>query len=322
MSYLQLTSAERYTISLLKVQEYSISEIAEVLGRHRSTIYRELARNKCNDGRYRVFKAISKTSGRRSCSRRNKQFDEQALSLVSLFIREKWSPEQVSKRLCDEKRLSISHDTIYRYVKTDKRQGGDLYTHLRHSRKQKRKAYGSADSRGVLRDKRHISERPSGAENRSRLGHWEIDTVVGNGSKDCIVTLVDRKAGLTLIGKLRNRTNKELNAVVIRLIKRTGYKFTSITADNGTEFHGYKEIEKKTKVKFYFANPYHSWERGTNENTNGLIRQYLPKKTNMASLTQAGCDKIAEQLNNRPRKRYDFRTPREVYFNISVALQS
>lgn len=116
----------------------------------------------------------------------------------------------------------------------------------------------------ILRDKRHISERSSGAENRSRLGHWEIDTVIGNGSKDCITTLVDRKAGLTLIGKLRNRTSKELNAVIIRLIKRTGYKFTSITADNGTEFHGYKEIEKKTKVKFYFASPYHSWEKGTN----------------------------------------------------------
>ena len=184
-----------------------------------------------------------------------------------------------------------------------------------------RKGYGSVDSRGVLRDKKHLSERSAGAQNRSRVGHWEVDTVIGGGSKDCIVTLVDRKAGVTLIGKLRNRTIQELNRVVIKLIKSSGFRFKSITADNGTEFHGYKEIERKAKVKFYFVTPYHSWERGTNENTNGLIRQYLPKRTSMASITQADCDKIAEQLNNRPRKRFGYWTPLEVYFNKRVALQ-
>ena len=312
---------ERYLISHLKVHGHSADEIATDLGRHRSTIYREFQRNRCNDGRYRVDKAISRTRGRRSRSRRNLQFGNEAFALLWRFLKEKWSPEQISKRFMFEKWLSISHDTIYRYIKKDKQLGGGLHTHLRHSRKQMRKGYGSADSRGVLREKRPLSARSAGAQNRSRLGHWEIDTVMGGRSKDCIVTLAERKSGITLIGKLRNRTNEELNRVVVELVKTSGYRFKSITADNGTEFHGYKEIEKTTGVKFYFATPYHSWERGSNENTNGLIRQYLPKRQCMASLTQRECDKIAEKLNNRPRKRFGFRTPIEVHFNKRVALQ-
>jgi len=322
MSYHQLTSEERYTISILKRQEYSASEMAEELGRHRSTIYRELSRNSCNDGRYRVDKASSRTRGRRSRSRRNKQFQTTGFELVDWFLRHKWSPEQISNRLYNEGILSISHATIYKHVKRDKHQGGELYQHLRHGQKQLRKGYGHADSRGVLSGKRHISERPVGAENRSRIGHWEIDTVYGGITKGCIVTLVERKTGYTVIGKLRNRTNKELNAKVVQMIRSLGKKIKTITADNGTEFHGYKEIEKTTGVRFYFATPYHSWERGTNENTNGLIRQYLPKRECMAFLTQRECDKIANQLNNRPRKRHSFKTPLEVYLRKRVELQS
>jgi len=321
LKYSQLTEGERYTILMLRVQNFPASVIATILDRHRSTIYRELNRNSSNDGRYRVDKASSRTGGRRSRSRRNQQFGDWAFALLKRLLAEKWSPEQISLRLRKEKVLSISYDTIYRYIRKDKQSGGELYKYLRHGQKQLRKGYGHADSRGVLRDKRAISERPTGAENRSRLGHWEIDTVMGGGSKDCILTMVDRKSGITLIGKLRNRTTRELNKVVAKLIRSTDYPFKSITADNGTEFHGYSELEKKTGVKFYFATPYHSWERGSNENTNGLIRQYLPKRESMASLSQRDCNRIAEQLNNRPRKRFDFRTPIEVHFNKSVALQ-
>lgn len=194
--------------------------------------------------------------------------------------------------------------------------------HLRQSQKQKRKRYKSSDSRGVLVGKRPISERPQHVGNRNQIGHWEIDTVMGGVSKDCIVTIVERKSGYVLIGKLRNRTKEALNKRVIKMIRGSGLKVTTITADNGTEFHGYKEIEKATGVKFYFARPYHSWERGTNENTNGLIRQYLPKRKTMASLTQSQCDNIAHTLNTRPRERHDFRTPLEVCQGLpSVALQ-
>jgi IS30 family transposase len=145
---------------------------------------------------------------------------------------------------------------------------------------------------------------------------------MGGVSKDCIVTLVERKSGYVLIGKLRYRTKEALNKRVIKMIRDSGLTFTTITADNGTEFHGYKEIERATGVKFYFARPYHSWERGTDENTNGLIRQYLPKRKSMASITQSQCDNIAHKLNTRPRERHDFRTPIEVCQGLpSVALQ-
>jgi len=322
MTYTQLTEGERYTISMLRVQNFSISGIATVLGRHRSTIYREIARNRCNDGRYRVDKALSRTRGRRSRSRRNTQYGQNIYTVLDRFIKEKWSPKQICERFSLDRLLQISHDTIYRYIKKDKQLGGELHRYLRHSRKQMRKGYGSADSRGSLRNKRPIDERPLGAHNRSRLGHWEIDTVMGGQTKDCIVTLVERKSGVVLIGKLKNRTTRELNRVVIRLINSSRYKFKTITADNGTEFHGYEIIERHAGVKFYFAAPYHSWERGSNENMNGLIRQYLPKRQCMAWLTQKGCDKIAEKINNRPRERFGFWTPLEVHFNKRVALQN
>jgi IS30 family transposase len=161
-----------------------------------------------------------------------------------------------------------------------------LYTHLRGARKRRRKRYGAYDSRGKLAGKRLISERPPEVETRRQAGHWEIDTVMGSGSKDCIVTLVERQSGLLLVGKVADRTTASLNRRVIRLIRRHGGAFESVTADNGTEFHDYQRIEARTQALFYFARPYHSWERGSNENANGLIRQYLPKGASMAGLSQ------------------------------------
>ena len=156
-----------------------------------------------------------------------------------------------------------------------------------------------------------ISERPAEINNRESVGHWEIDTVLGKGSKRCIATLVERKTGFLIIGLLDARTVACLNASVIRIIKEHHMPFFSITSDNGTEFHGYKDIQNATKTTFYFANPHHSWERGTNENTNGLIRQYLPKGTSMRHVTQDMCNLIAKTINERPRKRLDYKTPIE-----------
>ena len=169
------------------------------------------------------------------------------------------------------------------------------HRHLRGASKQRRKRYRAYDSRGRLAEKRHITERRPVVETRTTIGHWEIDTVMGHGAKDCIVTLVERKTGYLIIGKLKDRTKATLNQCVIPIIYAFGYSIKTITADNGTEFHGYREIEHATGVRFYFATPHHSWERGTNENTSGLIRQYLPKKTSMADLTQSQCDSIALQ---------------------------
>ena len=165
--------------------------------------------------------------------------------------------------------------------------------------------------------KRPISERPAGAENRSRFGPWEIDPVMGSlGNSRCIVTLVERKTRYTLIGKLRAHTTAELNRKVIQLIKRDCHLVRPITADIATEFHQFRKIESAIETTCYFCTPYHFWERGTNENTNGFIRQYIPKGTSMADLTQRDCDKIAKKLNTRPIKTLDAKTPEECYATI------
>ena len=313
MAYHQITPEERYTIGLLRTQvpPRSSAAIARILGRARSTVTREIARNSSRyDGRYRPSKAQERTNGRRSRARRHSQFSGGDWDLVEKLLRQYFSPEQISGRLRREDRLEISHETIYKHVWYDKHRGGDLHRCLRQ-RKKRRKRYATPERRGRVSNKRHISERPSVANERREIGHWEIDTVHGSGSNDCVVTLVERLTGVTLIGKLRNNTTLLLNQRTRRLMRRYPSLFKTITADNGSEFHAYRVLERATGVVIYFATPYHSWERGTNENTNGLIRQYLPKGTSMKALTQAQCNAIARALNNRPRKRHGFLTPLE-----------
>jgi IS30 family transposase len=315
MTYHQITSEERYILATLRKQGFNQSEIARELGRHRSTICRELKRNSARwDGHYRPSKAIERTAGRRSRSRRNLRFSRSDLRRVEAQLRQLWSPEQICGRLRGS--LSISHETIYRHIWRDRILGGTLHTCLRGARKQRRKRYGAYDSRGRLAGKRHISERPLAAEQRSEIGHWEIDTVIGKGSRHCLVTIVDRKTGYVVIGKLRARTKEHTNHRTLRLIRRHPQRFKTITADNGTEFHDYLQLERTTGVAFYFATPHHSWERGTNENTNGLIRQYVPKGTSMTLLSQQRCNAIAQALNDRPRKRLGFKTPQECFNEI------
>lgn len=316
MMYHQITLEERIAIGTLRKEGLSTSAIARRLGRHRSTITRELGRNRSSDGRYRHRQAQEHANARRRKSRRGRQHSEEQYCRVNELLAQKYSPEQISGYLKKCGEFQISHETIYRHVWADLVTGGNLHQHLRQSPKQRRKRYKSYDSRGRLAHKRMIAERPASVETRSRLGHWEIDTVLGKGTKDCIVTIVERKSGFLLIGKLRNRTKEELNKRVIMLIQQHAHLFKTITADNGTEFHGYADIEEATGVTFYFATPHHSWERGTNENTNGLIRQYLPKGQSMASLTQWECNKIARELNTRPRKRHGYNTPEERFYGI------
>lgn len=311
-TYHQLTSGERHELSALRKQGYRPAAIARALGRHRSTICREIKRNSRSDGGYRATTAGERTRARRSRSRRNQRFTPADWKLVDRWLAEDFSPDQVSGWLRRFRLLSISHETIYRHVWVDWKHGGTLHRHLRGARKQRRKRYGHYDSRGRLAGKRPISERPSGAQNRSRVGHLEGDTVLGT-DRHCLLTLVDRKTGFTWIGKLDARTVEATNCVAIKLLNATNRTSRTVTVDNGTEFHGYKAIEAATGVSFFFAAPHHSWERGTNENTNGLIRQYAPKRTSLAELTQADCDRIADKLNDRPRRRLGFRTPRECY---------
>ncbi len=315
MTYRQITFAERYTLGLLRRQGLSSTAIAQVLGRHRSTILREVRRNrKVSDGGYRPQLADWYARGRRARSRRNRRFSPIEWQRVRRLLQRQWSPEQLAGYLRRHRRLRISHETIYRYIWADKRKGGTLYTHLRGARKQRRKRYGRYDSRGRIAGKRPITARPPNVARRDRVGHWEIDTMLGAGQAGaCVLTLVERKTGYVVIGQLQARTTAEVNRRATQLIRRQRRSVRTITADNGTEFHGYTAIEHATRARFYFAMPHHAWERGTNENTNGLIRQYLPKKQSMAHLTQHDCNRIATQLNTRPRKRLDYRTPEECY---------
>ena len=316
MPYTQITFAERYSIGLLRRRGLNASEIAQVLGRHRSTIGREVRRNiSHHDGRtYRPPLADWYARGRRSRSRRNRRLAPADWARVVALLREDWSPEQIAGRLARTGVLAISHETIYRYLWEDKAAGGQLFTHLRGARKKCRKRYGAYDSRGRLAGKRPIATRPAGAENRSRFGHWEGDTMLGAGQAGpCVLTLVERKSGFVAIGKLRQRTGADVNARAVQLVRAQPRPVHTITVDNGTEFHAYAKLEQRVEARFYFATPHHAWERGTNENTNGLIRQYLPKRASMEAVTQYDCNRIATKLNRRPRKRLAYRTPEECY---------
>ena len=311
----QITLHERYAISLLRKRGLSVRAIARELCRAPSTISRELSRNRTrHDGAYRYETADSYCRTRRSRSRRNTRFTPDDWVLVEHLVCLDWSPDQVAGWLSLHDVMSISYETIYLRVWHDKACGGELWTHMRQAAKKRRKRRGTYDSRGRLAGKRHISERPSEVEGRRVPGHWEIDTIMGDshGSHSAL-TVVERVTGYLQMGKLDRHCAADAAARTIELIGRQRDRFKTITADNGTEFHGYGRIEEATGVEFYFATPHHSWERGTNENTNGLIRQYLPKRKSMAKVTQAELEVIAAKLNSRPRKRLGYRTPEECY---------
>jgi IS30 family transposase len=313
MEYRQITSGEGYAIQALRKQGVSLRGIAAQLHRAPSTISPEIRRNLSSQGRYTPFKAEQQSRARRSRSRRNSRFRAEDWALVDYLISLDWSPEQVAGWLKLHGLLAISYETIYLHVWADKRSGGESWRHLRQALK-KRKRHHGRDRRGRLAGKRHISERPAEVEERSVIGHWEIDTMKGDDqARHTVVTTVERKTGYLMIGKLARHTAAETTARSIELFSRHGGRVETVTADNGSEFHSYGRIEEACNVKFYFATPYHSWERGSSENANGLIRQYLPKKTSMASITQADCDAIAARLNSRPRKRLGYRTPEECY---------
>ena len=319
MKYQQLNAEERSVLAALRTLGLSPAAIARQLGRHRSTIGRELRRNCAPyDEGYRSARAHQRSHARRWRTRRHSQFDAAQWARIEELLREEWSPEQVAGYLRRHGELAISHETIYRHIWADWKAGGTLHAHLRGARKNCRKRYRSYDSRGRLAGKRRIGDRPAVVERRKQLGHWEIDTMMGQSlgeSSDCIVTLVERKSGYLAIGKLDARTVLATNRAILALRRRQRGRFRTITADNGTEFHGYGALEAATGVRFYFATPHHSWERGTNENTNGLIRQYLPKGQSMTDLTQSECDALAHHLNERPRKRHGYKTPNECFLH-------
>lgn len=323
MSYAQLTQEERYQIYILKKVEYSQAEIAELLERDKSTISRELRRNRGLKG-YRPKQAHQLALGRRR-GKAQSRIDPEIWRCVAALIRKAWSPEQVADRLGQEQGVSISHERIYQYIYADKRSGGDLYTHLR-CQKVRRKRYGTYDRRGIIPNQVSIEARPAIVASRRRFGDWEGDTVIGKGHRGALVTLVERKSLYTVIQAVPRKTADAVRVAVRKGLAPHRDRVHTITYDNGREFTDHEGMACDLDARIYFAHPYASWERGLNENTNGLIRQFFPKRRDLTTVTDAEVQEVMNNLNHRPRKSLGFRTPHEVFFNtrtsLTVALQS
>jgi len=317
-TYTQLTREERYQIKVLLDIGHSQTEVAQQLEVNKSTISREVRRNRGQRGYHP--KQAHEMALRRRRKKAQTKISPETWVLVEAKISEDWSPEQVSGRLKKEG-IAISHEHIYQYIYADKRAGGALWTHLR-CQKKRRKRYGKHDRRGKIPNRKSIEERPEIVEQRTRLGDWEVDLVLGKDQQGVIVTLTERKSRFTLLGSVPSKQSDLVAQIVIALLKWVA-PLESITADNGKEFAAHLEISQALCVDFYFAHPYASWERGTNENTNGLIRQYLPKKRSLKNVSFEEETTIMDRINLRPRKCLDFRSPFEVFFGHQpVALTS
>lgn len=312
MNYTHLTREERYQIYALKKAGHKPSEIAHVLERHPSTICRELRRNLGQRG-YRPKQAHRLAEERRAMNART--IDDATWQFAQERLLEQWSPEQISNH------ADISHEAVYQRVYADKRTGGLLWKQLR-CQKQRRKRYGKVHRRGMIPNRHSIEQRPAIVETRSRIGDWEADTIIGKNHRQAIVSIVERKTGFTLIRKVERKTAEFVGEAMMELLKPHRRKVHTITSDNGREFAGHEGIAKSLRADFYFAHPYASWERGSNENTNGLIRQYFPKNRDFTTVTQQEINTAMHRLNNRPRKRLGFLSPNQVFFELAVALQS
>lgn len=321
--YTQLTQEERYQIYVLKKAGHTQQEIARILDRSPSTISRELGRNQGGRG-YRPQQAHGLALARRSAKAQSRISDS-VWRQVEALIRQDWSPEQVSERLRREQGIGVSHEWIYQHLYADKVVGGDLHTHLR-CRKQRRKRYGVYSRRGVIPNQVRIDQRPGVVQARRRIGDWEGDTVIGAGHRGALVTLVERKSRFTVIGKVKRKTAALVRNKVVEKLKSHQDHVHTLTVDNGKEFADHEGMAEDLQAKVYFCHPYASWERGLNENTNGLIRQYFPKHRNLREVADAELQNAMQRLNHRPRKKLDFKTPYEVFFqtetSLTLALQS
>jgi len=315
-TYHQLTQAQRYQIYALRKTKHTRTEIAEVLGVHKSSVSRELKRNQGQRG-YRPQQAHEQAGARRQ--KAVPRITSEVWKLVEDLLQQDWSPEQISGRLRKEQGVRISHEWIYQHVLADKHAGGNLYKHLR-CQKKRRKRYGSYDRRGQLPNCRSIEERPASVNTRKRIGDWEVDTLMGKQQKHALLTLTERKSRFTLMGKVPRRTAHAVRRQVCKLLLPVKDKVRTLTSDHGKEFAEHELIAEALQLNFYFAHPYAAWERGTNENTNGLLRQYFPKKSDFKTISNKKIDHTLSKLNFRPRKTLRFKTPFEVFYNTTVAL--
>ena len=306
MTYRHLSQTERYQIFCLMKEGLNCTEIAKNLGRSTSTISREIRRNKGGRG-YRPKQADRLAQERSVGSRNARRIEPDVLKAAFDRIAEQLSPEQVAAE------LPISHETLYQHIYADKAAGGTLWKNLRCQKKRKKRYASGVERRGQIVGRRPIHERPANVELRRTVGHWEGDTVIGAGHKQAIVTLVERKSGYAVLMKVNHKTSELVSAAVIKKLEPIRDRVKTITFDNGKEFAEHARIDEALGSKTYFADPFSSWQRGSNENFNGLLRQYIPKKRPLSTVTDEELKMIERRLNNRPRKRLGFKTPNQVF---------
>jgi transposase, IS30 family len=311
--YKCVTREQRYQIEALKKEGFLNKAIARNLNVAASTISRELKRNTGQRG-YRPKQAHQKAVERQLQAVKAIKMTPTLIRLIEEKLRFDCSPEQISGTLKLENNIFISHEIIYQHVWRDRKHGGDLYLHLRQAHKKRRKKYASKDKRGQIKNRVSIEERPPEVEDKARIGDFEIDTVIGKNHQGALVTIVDRKSKFTLIKKVESKHAEGVTAALIELLAPYKGSIHTITADNGKEFAGHETVAFALDTSVYFAHPYCSWERGLNENTNGLIRQYFPKGTTFENITPEDITNVTYRLNNRPRKTLNYRTPHAVFF--------
>ena len=309
--YRHLTCEQRYHISAMMKANFSKAQIADEIGVDRSTIYRELRRNKGERG-YRPKQAHEKATVRRIEAVRFVKMTPSLTTLVEEKIGEQWSPEQVSGWLLFEKGITLSHERIYQHIWADKQNGGELYLNLRRQGKKYEKRRNGRSSRGQIKDRIGIEKRPNVVNLRTRVGDWEIDTVIGKGHKGALVTIVERKTQHLVSKRVMDKSAESVTKATIELLTPYKERVHTITADNGKEFANHKEIAEKLVAKVYFARPYHSWERGLNENSNGLLRQYFPKSTDFTKVDDDDVKLAVDAINTRPRKTLSYKTPQSL----------
>jgi IS30 family transposase len=309
-----LNQEQRYMIATLKSKGKTQQEIAELIGKDKSVVSRELSRN-CDkrNNEYKCDLAQRKYQNRLKEKRKSHKFTIEMKQEIDKQLAKKFSPEQIVGNAKRQGQLMVSHERIYQHIWEDKRVGGSLYEHLRSQGKKYRKRGSSKDKRGMIKNRIDIEMRPTIVEEKVRVGDLEIDTMIGKNHQGAIVTINDRVSGMLKMKLLASKDSNELANQTIEILEEWQPYLKTMTSDNGKEFAEHEKISRALNVSYYFAKPYHSWERGANENLNELIRQYIPKKTDFSTLTDEYVKWVEDELNNRPRKRHEFQTPIEVF---------
>jgi IS30 family transposase len=319
-----LTKEQRYVISCLLAKGKTQKEIADVISKNKSVVSREIKRNKDQrNGIYKDDLANRKYATRQQEKPKYRRFTSEIKQYVDILVAEDYSPEQIVGVSKDCGIDCVSHERIYQHIWLDKKNNGELHTHLRRKGRRYRKRGNKKDSRGIIKNRVIIDSRPKIVERRERFGDLEVDLIIGKNHNQAILTVNDRASGMLKMRKVKSKESEVVTNAIVGILGDWIPYIHTITADNGKEFAGHETVTELLNIDYYFAHPYHSWERGSNENLNGLVRQFFPKGSDFTKISDNDILRVQEKLNNRPRKRFGFKSPifvmNKLLFNQKVA---